>query len=51
MSFDLKNIFPMPDEALAIFDKKSIKALEFFEEKGKIYVKTFEHGGKDKMVF
>ncbi|MFA6255849.1 MAG: N-6 DNA methylase [Candidatus Absconditabacterales bacterium] len=50
MSFDLKTIFPLPDEALAIFDKKSIKALEFFEEKGKTYVKTFEHGGKDKMV-
>lgn len=51
MSFDLKNIFPIPDEALAIFDKKSIQALEFFEEKGKIYVKTFEHNGKDKVVF
>ena len=51
MSFDLKNIFPIITEALAIFDRQSIQTLEFYEKDGKVYIKTFELGGKDKIVF
>ncbi|MEI7562718.1 MAG: hypothetical protein WCJ39_03205 [bacterium] len=43
MAFDLTKIFSSPEEDLAIFDEKSIDALEFYEKDGKVYIKTFEH--------
>ena len=45
----LSHIFKEPEDDLALFDDLSV--VEFYEDKGKIYVKTFEEGGKDKQVW
>ena len=45
----LSKIFKNPEDDLALFDDLSV--LEFYDdEKGRVYVKTFEHNGKDKVV-
>jgi len=45
----LSKIFKNPEDDLALFDDLGV--LEFYEdEKGRVYVKTLEHNGKDKIV-
>lgn len=46
----LSKIFKSPENELALFSDFSV--LEFYEDdKGRILVKTFEHDGKDKVVW
>ena len=45
----LSKIFKNPKDDLALFD--DLNVLKFYDdEKGRVYVKTFEHNGKDKIV-
>lgn len=45
----LSKIFKNPDDDLALF--KNLNVLEFYEdEKSRVYVKTLEYNGKDKIV-
>jgi type I restriction enzyme M protein len=45
----LSKIFKNPEDDLALFDDLSV--LKFYDdEKGRVYIKTFEHNGKDKVV-
>jgi len=45
----LSHIFKEPEDDLALFD--DLYVLEFFEQNGKIYLRSFEEGGKDKQVW
>lgn len=45
----LSKIFKVPEDDLVLFN--NLEVLDFYEDdKGRVYVKTLEHGGKDKVV-